>query len=154
MHTHPALTEATLAHTERRLALAAERHRLLAEAAHARTERRAQRPATAEVITIRRATDADAKALAALARLDTTRRLDGEIIVALVEKELVAAMSLDDCRIVSDPFRPTAAVRDLLVLRHGQLAACEARTAGRLSRSRWSRRANALRAAVPLRSRG
>jgi len=91
-----------------------------------------------------------------LARLDSTRRLDGEIIVALVESELVAAMSLADCRIVSDPFRPTAAVRDLLALRYGQLAACESSETGRARRSRWSRGARAVRAAVPLlaRSRG
>ena len=66
-------------------------------------------------ITIRSARDADAGALARLAALDSSHVPSGDLLVAEVSGELVAAAS--DAGVIADPFRPTADVVDLLRLR-------------------------------------
>ena len=66
-------------------------------------------------ITIRSARDADAGALARLAALDSSRVPAGEVLVAEISGELVAAAS--EAGVIADPFRPTADVVDLLRLR-------------------------------------
>jgi len=63
----------------------------------------------------------DAPALRRLADLDDAPPLDGEILLALVDGEPVAAVSLGDGRVVADPFRPTADAVTLLSLRAAQL---------------------------------
>jgi hypothetical protein len=75
-----------------------------------------ERPSTTMTdITIRSARDADADALARLAALDSSHVPSGELLVAEVSGELVAAAS--DAGVIADPFRPTADVVDLLRLR-------------------------------------
>lgn len=76
-----------------------------------------------DAVTIRRARPGDGPALARLAALDAARPLAGDLLLAEVEGEPWAALSLDDGRVVSDPFRPAAAARALLVLRADHLAA-------------------------------
>ncbi len=66
-------------------------------------------------ITIRSARDADAGARARLAALDSSHVPSGDLLVAEVSGELVAAAS--DAGVIADPFRPTADVVDLLRLR-------------------------------------
>ncbi|MEA2295380.1 MAG: hypothetical protein QOE86_3019 [Solirubrobacteraceae bacterium] len=66
-------------------------------------------------ITIRSARDADADALVRLAALDSSRVPGGDLLVAEVDGELVAAAS--DAGVIADPFRPTADVVQLLRLR-------------------------------------
>jgi hypothetical protein len=66
-------------------------------------------------ITIRSARDADADALVRLAALDSSRVPGGDLLVAEVDGELVAAVS--DAGVIADPFRPTADVVQLLRLR-------------------------------------
>src|SRR5215207_2204222 len=74
-------------------------------------------------ILIRRADVSDARALWRLAALDDAPapRPRGDVLIAEIDGEIVAAHSAD--RSISDPFRPTAAVVDLLRLRAEQLGA-------------------------------
>ena len=65
-------------------------------------------------ITIRAAYTDDARALLRLAALDDSRPLSGDMLVAEVDGELVAAHSLLDGRSIADPFRRTAELVDLL----------------------------------------
>jgi len=78
-------------------------------------------PPPAEPITIRRATDDDARALDRLARLDSQRLPRGPHLVALAADRPVAAVSLRDGRWVADPFLLTDDVVDLLRERVGHL---------------------------------
>jgi hypothetical protein len=78
-------------------------------------------------ITIRSANDADAGDLRRLAALDSARIPAGDLLVAEVGGDLVAAAS--DHGVIADPFRPTADVVELLQLRAAALRA--PRTAAR-----------------------
>ena len=72
-------------------------------------------------VSIRRLTDDDRDALARLAELDT-HELPGEpLLGAEVEGRLLAAVSLTDGRVLSDPFLPTTEIQALLELRAAQL---------------------------------
>jgi hypothetical protein len=78
----------------------------------------ATEPEALETILIRYSRDADRAALERLAALDGRRLADGAFLLAEVDGELVAAAPLDvDEEPLSDPFRPTAAVRELLGVR-------------------------------------
>jgi hypothetical protein len=74
-------------------------------------------------LTVRFATAADAAALMDLARLDSARPLSGDRLVAEAVGRPVAALSLDDGRVVADPFRRTADAVALLRVRAAQQAA-------------------------------
>ena len=65
----------------------------------------------------------DQAALRELAALDDARALGGEVLLALVDGEPVAAVSLLEGRVVANPFVPTAAVVAVLQLRAEQLRA-------------------------------
>lgn len=58
-----------------------------------------------------------------LAALDSARPLEGEVLLAYVDDDPVAAISLADGRVVADPFRRTAHVVELLRMRAEQLQA-------------------------------
>ena len=68
-------------------------------------------------ITIRNSRPADASALRQLAALDSKTVPQGELIVAEVSGEVVAAYAPASSRTIADPFRPTADVVDLLRVR-------------------------------------
>ena len=72
---------------------------------------------TDDTIVIRMASEADAEALRRLAELDSKRRLAGRVLVAEADGALRAATSLDDGRIVADPFVPSAGMAALLQTR-------------------------------------
>lgn len=74
-------------------------------------------------ITIRRMDldDADRRALARLAHLDSRPRPEGAVLGAEVEGRLVAAISIESGDVVADPFSPTGELRTLLELRAAQL---------------------------------
>ena len=72
-------------------------------------------------IEIRPARPDDAVALHSLAALDSALPLEGDVLVALVDAEPVAALSLGDGRAIADPFRRTADVVDLLEFRARRL---------------------------------
>ncbi|TML98815.1 MAG: hypothetical protein E6G10_21350 [Actinobacteria bacterium] len=59
----------------------------------------------------------EAFAVRRLAYLDSRRPLRGEVLVAFVDDEPLAAISLADGAVVADPFRRTADVVELLRLR-------------------------------------
>ena len=62
-----------------------------------------------------RVADADeAPVVRRLAALDDSPPLDGEVLLALVDGQAVAAVSLDDGRVVANPFLPTADTVTLL----------------------------------------
>ena len=64
--------------------------------------------------------------LARLAALAGRRALAGDVLLAEVAGEPWAALSLDETRVVADPFRPTAELVALLRARAGQIRATRA----------------------------
>ncbi len=56
---------------------------------------------------LRKATPDDAVALAHLAALDSVRVPSGPMLLAEVNDELWAALSLSDATVIADPFHPT-----------------------------------------------
>ena len=64
---------------------------------------------------------ADVVAVARLAALDEERELTGRVLVALVDGDAVAALSLEDGRVVANPFMATADAVAMLRLRAEQL---------------------------------
>jgi hypothetical protein len=84
-------------------------------------------------LALRIADPADARALRMLAELDEEPDLDGEVLLALIDGEPVAAMSLDDGRVVADPFVATTNAVALLEVRARQLVG----GARRRARRRW-----------------
>lgn len=56
----------------------------------------------------------EARTLRRLAELDDAPELAGEILVATIEAEVVAALSLDDGRVVANPFVLTSDAVELL----------------------------------------
>ena len=73
-------------------------------------------------IAIRLAAEADTASIARLAALDSAELPAAPTLVADVDGEIVAARSLSQPRSISDPFRPTADIRELLELRARQAA--------------------------------
>ena len=78
-------------------------------------------------LALRVADDDDALAVRRLAALDDAPPLRGEVLLALVDGEAVAATSLSDGRTVANPFRPTADTVRLLSLRAAQMSGRPAR---------------------------
>jgi hypothetical protein len=72
-----------------------------------------------ETIVIRRAAQADAPAVARLAALDSTQVPRGELLLAVVDGELRAALS-DSGELVADPFKRTQPLAAMLRLRAEQ----------------------------------
>jgi len=126
---HPLLA-AGLANSLSRDRVGAARSRRTAKAAKA-----AKLAAPADVV-IRRATTADAPALARLGELDGDRRVgallarhaaEHDVLIAEVDGRLEAALALNDGLAVADPFRPSAVNAELLALRARQLGGAAAR---------------------------
>ncbi|MDX6698592.1 MAG: hypothetical protein QOE65_1989 [Solirubrobacteraceae bacterium] len=76
-----------------------------------------------ERVSIRLAVSDDHRALIQLAELDSGKPPLRPALVADVNGEIVAALSLRGGRPLGDPFRPTAAIVELLELRRRQLTA-------------------------------
>jgi hypothetical protein len=66
-----------------------------------------------------------------IAELDSASPPGGEVLLALVDGDPIAAMSLRDGHVVADPFVPTAGAVALLRIRAMHLAG------GRTRRRRW-----------------
>ncbi len=99
-------------------------------------------------VTIRLARPLDAPLLRELAELDSSTVPAGELLVAVLDGAILAAVSLGDARAIADPFRPTADLVDLLRARARQLRrtaespsarGLAIRRAGRLLRARAAR---------------
>jgi hypothetical protein len=82
-------------------------------------------------IILRYATTADEPAIRRLAALDSAPALAGSVLVAAVDGQPVAALSLSDGRVVADPFRLTENAVALLRLRADHLGS------RRKPRRRW-----------------
>jgi hypothetical protein len=65
-------------------------------------------------VELRLARHDDARALHRLAQLDDAADLDGEALLALLDGVAIAALSLDDRRVVANPFVPTRNAVELL----------------------------------------
>jgi hypothetical protein len=83
-------------------------------------------------LALRVAGDADARVIRRLAELDDSRPLRGEMLLAVLDGEAVAALSLADGRVVANPFVRTADAVVLLQLRAAQLSARASRSRRRL----------------------
>ena len=73
-----------------------------------------------EAITIRHTAEVDREALRLLAELDGGRAPDGPALAAFAGDELIAAVGVDDGRVVADPFRHTVDVVRTLLIRAEQ----------------------------------
>jgi len=118
--------------------VSAAKTRRSAKAAKAAKAARPGDTSPSEVI-IRRASATDAPALVRLAALDSDHHAgrllaeaadEGVVIVAEVDGELQAARVMDDSVSVANPFRPSAAPRQLLALRARQLGGTAPRRSG------------------------
>ena len=89
-------------------------------------------------VALRLASDKDAQALRALADLDDTRALDGEVLLAAIDEQPVAALSLRDGRVVANPFVRTFDAVALLRLRAQHLAGVRQRRGLRRLRPRFA----------------
>jgi hypothetical protein len=69
---------------------------------------------TSPSLVLRPATAADSAALARLAALDSARPLTGEVVLAQVDGEVRAALSLQTGRSIADPFHPSLELLPLL----------------------------------------
>jgi hypothetical protein len=78
---------------------------------------------TTDTVTIRRAGSNDGVALKLLAMLDSKPQLAGPTLVAESSGLVLAAIALEDGRIVADPFFPTADLVELLRARAERLDA-------------------------------
>ncbi|WP_445148608.1 hypothetical protein [Baekduia sp. Peel2402] len=78
-------------------------------------------------VTIRPAFPDDVPALARLAALDSQRLPHGPLLLAEIDGEPWAAIALETTRVIADPFRPTAALVELLRGRAAQLTGCSLR---------------------------
>jgi hypothetical protein len=65
-------------------------------------------------ILIRSSTEADVRALARLALLDSSPRIHGTALVAEVDGQMLAALPIDGTRAIADPFTETAHLVDML----------------------------------------
>jgi hypothetical protein len=73
-------------------------------------------PTTSDALVIRPARSEDADVLRRLALLDDQRPLKGEVLVAEIDGETVAAYDINSHRAIADPFRRTANVVAMLEL--------------------------------------
>lgn len=95
-------------------------------------------------LTLRPAAPADAPRLRRLAALDSGEP-PGDALVAELESDLLAAISIRDGRVVADPFQRTDHAVGLLRVRRDQIV-----QARRLSRPGHALRASAMRRAIRL----
>jgi hypothetical protein len=115
--------------TQLSFALAQSHQRDLARAAteHRRRTRRREHssgdtpPMSWAPLTVRLATGADRAALARLADLEQAKRPADPVLIGVVAGRPLAALSLDDGRVIADPFVRTAELVELLRLRGRQL---------------------------------
>ena len=86
-------------------------------------------------LTIRYARPDDADAIETLAELDSQRAPRGSMLLAELDGELLAAVSIDDLHAVADPFRPTSELVYLLIARARQMRREQRRSQRRAPRT-------------------
>jgi hypothetical protein len=91
--------------------------------AHLRPTRgRRQRETATGPVSARPASPGDADALERLAQLESVHLRPGPMLLAEVDSELRAALSLSDGRVLADPFHPTERLVELLKERATELS--------------------------------
>ena len=98
-------------------------------------------------VTIRRATEEDAPALARLAALDSHPQLRGDVLVAEAEGEIWAAAEIRGAWVLADPFRPSGELALMVAQRAGDMRVA-AKRAARRDQRRARAAAKAAKAAV------
>jgi hypothetical protein len=93
---------------------------------------------TTASLVLRPATSADTADLERLASLDSARPLSGEVMLAHVDGDVRAALSLESGRSVADPFYPSLELLPLLRAAAGE----------RPRRRSWRRTARTVRPAI------
>jgi hypothetical protein len=95
-----------------------------ARAARRVSSQRQRRGVTAlsRAVVLRRAGSQDDAAIARLAELDGAVHPTGEMLVAEVDEQILAAVPLSGGRAIADPFQPTAKLVELLRIRARLLA--------------------------------
>lgn len=93
-------------------------------------------PARAPTIALRLAQPDEAHRVRRLAALDDAPPLEGEVLLALRDGEAIAALSLQDGRVVANPFVPTADAVELLRARENHLLGARRAGAWRVRRLR------------------
>jgi hypothetical protein len=83
-------------------------------------------------VELRPARPDDAAITRRLAALDDAPELEGPVLLAIVDGEAVAALSVDDGRVVANPFVATAHAVSLLRLRADHLSSVSSRRRRRL----------------------
>ena len=78
---------------------------------------------SSQLLLIRPASSQDAQSVLRLAALDAAPAPRGDVLLAEVDGQPVAALDRDSGAVVADPFRPTAAVVDALAAVAGTRAA-------------------------------
>ena len=86
-------------------------------------------------VTIREATDADARALRALAQRDSATLPAGPLVIGEVDGEIRAAMSVGTGATIADPFHGTADIIALVHARADQLRSRKRRRARTIART-------------------
>ncbi|GAC1439852.1 MAG: hypothetical protein NVSMB51_18310 [Solirubrobacteraceae bacterium] len=74
-------------------------------------------------IAIRTSSPCDSAELRALAQLDSAEAFaaGADVLIAVVEGRILAALETESMRVIADPFAPTAALVDLLAVRALQI---------------------------------
>jgi hypothetical protein len=110
-------------------ALVAEQH--VADLRRTAQRREPARSATVDQyaprVELRLAEAGDARVVARLADLDSAPELEGPVLLALLDGDAVAGMSLRDGRVVADPFVPASQAVALLRLRAEHLSGARIR---------------------------
>jgi len=105
---------------------------------------------TTPTVALRPATETDLLAVHRLAALDSAVVPSGPLLLAVVDGQVSAAISLTTDEVIADPFTPTVAVVELLVLRAARLRhATGAHGRVRRARDRMAWRRRQLRAPAP-----
>lgn len=118
----------------------ADLHRFAAERRRGSEIGAPRRSTRAQTIALRLAQSDEQPAVRRLAALDDAPELGGEVLLALVDGEPVAALSLSDGRVVADPFRFTEEAVGLLALRFQHLSGEARHGRWTVARSRLTRR--------------
>ncbi len=84
------------------------------------------------VVELRPARSGDEGALRRIAALDEADELHGPALVAVVSGDPVAAIALDDARVIANPFVPTAHAVSLLRMRASHLSHAPSRRRRRI----------------------
>ena len=125
-------------HTDLHIHLARDRAQVAQPAPRARRRRAALHLSSPEApVALRPVREDDQVVVERLATLDARPAPQGEVLLALVDGEPVAALSLEDGAVVANPFAPTAGAVELLQVRAQRLQSARG-AAVRRARRRWA----------------